>query len=871
MSEIFLLYNGQKKEIKTPDSMSDLQSEFLKQFYEDKNKEFIYFYTDKGEDIDIERCSNFSEIIESIKKMEEPIIKIKKKEASFNLKVGEERIEKDENNSDELDPVRSGQVFSKPKKEEEKIKSEPNTSETIHNKPDFPNVNILEESTEMTKSIVMNNSNTNQKNQNNYETPQPDSCSSSDEDENQTPTGDEKPKYNPNKNIQKVEKKEVKNEEKSKKIKQTNDNKEQCNSLPQEQRSQMFTNETPVSDATNYKIMQNPYSQATSAQNKSKDCDKNDSIEELRKKLKELESFKTKSVENNRSMANKNLELSKNLKKEKEENQKLKKLLNAKKPCTGNDEDLEKIKKDYESKIEESNKRIEEIENEKKNIESKNKELNQQFLEEKEKNKKLIEECEKIKSQMNALNENIKTEDEKQNHSLNNTKKEDEEKNELRNRIKQYEENLRQAQNTISKLQNDIKKISDTKPQIANIQLSPSPNLKLSSQEEEINIARENKKKSEKNRNDKILHLSKIYKKKAQSSKINKEQIGKIEDKEKEKKDEIIQKSKLKHFKIPAFSGNNKINDELMKKLSIFEKENLELKKKIEEQQIQITKNVYVISNLNKKIDFGNQMELIKELCQKIIKEKSEALIKKELSPIESNMNRKIEETTKSLKNNYKLKYDKLKNELKKKFQEIRTKIIDITGLKDAPPCNDLFLIDSNKDINIEPKDTIKKFSYECINVINLSAYIYQGTDEAKVSIILKNNCNQVWPKEDTKLVLDKDSKISIDDIVLHPQKPDEQNSYEICIKNLGSYPPGEYISYMLFQVNGKSFGDKLQIKIIVKAKKKDEDIQKYIEKINEFRSQFELEKSDYSDEKILNLLKSHNFDYEQSFSSLFE
>ena len=79
MSDIFLLYNGQKKKIKAPETMSDLQSEFLKEFYEDKNKEFKYVYNDKGEEIDIEKCSNFNEIIDSIKSMEEPIIKIKKK------------------------------------------------------------------------------------------------------------------------------------------------------------------------------------------------------------------------------------------------------------------------------------------------------------------------------------------------------------------------------------------------------------------------------------------------------------------------------------------------------------------------------------------------------------------------------------------------------------------------------------------------------------------------------------------------------------------------------------------------------------------------------------------------------------------------
>ena len=162
MSDIYLLYNGQKKKIKAPETMSALQSEFLKEFNEDITKEFIYFYNDKGEEIDIEKCSNFNEIIDSIKSMEEPIIKRKKRGEIFNLAVSEETVKKDEDNSDALDPVRSGQVFTKPKKEEKNVKLESNNSETIISNNDSSNVNIEVENTEITKSIVTNNSNSNQ-------------------------------------------------------------------------------------------------------------------------------------------------------------------------------------------------------------------------------------------------------------------------------------------------------------------------------------------------------------------------------------------------------------------------------------------------------------------------------------------------------------------------------------------------------------------------------------------------------------------------------------------------------------------------------------------------------------------------------------
>lgn len=887
MSDIYLLYNGQKKKIKAPEYISDLHSEFLKEFNEDKTKEFIFFYNDKGEDIDIEKSSNFNEIINSIKNMEEPVIKIKKKEETFNLTVREERVEKDENNSDELDPVRSGQVFTKPKKEEKNVNLESNIPETNINKADSPNVNIEIENTEITKSIVADNSKSNQTKKNNYETPRPDSDSDDDDDdddENQTPTGDEKPKYHPNKNIQKVEKKVVKIEEKK-------ENKEKCDSSTQKQPSQAITssnsNSNSNSNAKSDKIKQNIKSEKTNTQNNTKKIENIDSnsIEELRKKIKELEQFKEKSQENNRSMAKKNIELSKNLKKEKEENARLKKELKDKNPSNGNKEELEKIKKEYESKMEESNKRIEEIENEKKSIENKYEEMNKQFLEEKEKNKKLNEECEKIKTQIIADNDHKKKEKEEENISLNCTKKENEEKKELKNKIKDYQEKLAQAKNTISKLQNDIQKLSNMNSKNSNIQLSSTSNLRLNSEEEEANNAKENKKISENNRNDKNLHLSKIYKKKAKNSKeesssrLRKEIIEQIKSQEDDMKNKIFQKSKISKKKIKNINMNciNKSdNNKMEEKLSLFEKENSELKQTIEKLKIEINEKIDLINNLNDANnnpngDFGNQKQLIKEICQKIIQEKSEAFIKKELLTIENSMNKKIEKRTEDLKNIYNVKYDKFENEMKQKFYGGKIDDNIPPKMNEVQPYDNSFLL-INNDIDKEPKDTIKKFSYECLNIINLSEYIYQGVDEVKMKIIMKNNCNKVWPEGDTKLVLDNDSKIPINDIILLPQKPEEQNSYEITIKNLSSYQPGEYISYMLFKADGQIFGDKLQIKIVVNPKKNEnDDLEKYKDKIDEFREMFNLDKNDYSDEKLLETLKSTDFDYEQSFSVLFD
>ena len=59
----------------------------------------------------------------------------------------------------------------------------------------------------------------------------------------------------------------------------------------------------------------------------------------------------------------------------------------------------------------------------------------------------------------------------------------------------------------------------------------------------------------------------------------------------------------------------------------------------------------------------------------------------------------------------------------------------------------------------------------------------------------------------------------------------------------------------------------------IIKIKKKDDkkkEIDEFIDKIKEFRDTFNLSEDEYSDEKILEILKENNFNYENAFSSLF-
>ena len=176
---------------------------------------------------------------------------------------------------------------------------------------------------------------------------------------------------------------------------------------------------------------------------------------------------------------------------------------------------------------------------------------------------------------------------------------------------------------------------------------------------------------------------------------------------------------------------------------------------------------------------------------------------------------------------------------------------------------------------NEEPK--IGEYSYDCTNAKYLSVYIYVGIDEAKFDIFLRNNGTKTWA-EDSKLIKDVSSPLSTDEISLAKQKPGEEKSYKIVIKDLKNYPAGKYKAIFLFHTNGEVRGEK--IIAIVNIKEKDDekndneknDNEKNMDKISEFREAYNLSEGENpSNEQILELLKKNNFDFEKAFLALFD
>ena len=147
--------------------------------------------------------------------------------------------------------------------------------------------------------------------------------------------------------------------------------------------------------------------------------------------------------------------------------------------------------------------------------------------------------------------------------------------------------------------------------------------------------------------------------------------------------------------------------------------------------------------------------------------------------------------------------------------------------------------------------------------------YIYQGTDECKFQIILKNNGKQPWPMG-AKLIYDRNSNFVGEDIMLKPQKPGDSYNYSIIVKDFRYKPIGEYKANLLFYVDGERYGEKIMLKVIIKEKNKPND-DNYLEEIKTFRDNFGLSEDEFNNEKLLEVLKKADFVHEKAFEYLFE
>ena len=159
-------------------------------------------------------------------------------------------------------------------------------------------------------------------------------------------------------------------------------------------------------------------------------------------------------------------------------------------------------------------------------------------------------------------------------------------------------------------------------------------------------------------------------------------------------------------------------------------------------------------------------------------------------------------------------------------------------------------------------------YTYECKNILNLNHIIYIGTESAEIPITLKNTGLHKWPPN-TLLVFDPNSELKGKNVPLSTLNKDEEQEVIVKIENLGNLKEGIYNGIIHFNVNRKNFGNELKLRLTIK-KKEVNPIEKYRDKIYEFRSMFDLKEEDHDDEKLFNLLIENDFNNEKAFEQLF-
>ena len=383
--------------------------------------------------------------------------------------------------------------------------------------------------------------------------------------------------------------------------------------------------------------------------------------------------------------------------------------------------------------------------------------------------------------------------------------------NEEQNKKINYDEELEKLKNKYNKnrvkYENEIEELNKTNKQLEN-QLNE---LQLASNSA-MNI-----KKNKKNKKEFLNLINKNFKKeKLKREEKNEEDLDKIYEsvkiEEENNRQLTIMKSNLKLNKLKEINKANKKNKN-MNNQNEEKKENEELKHKKEEaneilEKLQKKKTIIEKDHKTRIIDLKKEIE--KEKIRKLKLE-----------------NKKKEEEE-----------EKRKKELEKKKQEEINNIV---------------------------------YSYECSNLMYLQQTIYIGTDKAEIPVIMKNDGNITWPKNKTKLVFDKNSKIKGENVELGPLVNGEKQKYIVIIDNLSTLGEGIYDANVWFNVNDKNYGKMLNLRIEIK-KMEEDPIKKNMETIEKFRAQFYLDnKDDFPDEVLYENLYKNDFDFEKTFGKMFE
>jgi len=537
--------------------------------------------------------------------------------------------------------------------------------------------------------------------------------------------------------------------------------------------------------------------------------------------------------------------------------------------------DIESLKnknKEYEKEIENSKDKIEQYENDIESLKNKNKqfekeindkqELLEKEIKDKENKDKLI--LEKEKEIKNITEQLKKAQNDNNNKSVENEEMLKSELENQKNRIQSYEQDISKKEEEISNLKKLLEQSND--------KINKKDDI-LKSYEAEIKKQKSSIEKLQREKDNfenKINEMNNNINNNLKAKEVQEEQFNPNKIKEE------IDKNLKAHYEIEVINKMKEIdkllNDKLKENFNKIEKQYLmKYNRKEEQMNLVYKQNDQKINELkeyvtNLKGEEGKNNHNINKCltvhkgikCQKCFQEPIIGYRYKCSVCHDYNLCQICEE----------------KNSISGDHQH------DFIKMRKEPKSNDLTIINNNinnkeifhKNQNINKNIENDEYSYECINILQLSLYLYEGTEEGKIEIILKNNGKKAWPEGKAKLYFERESQLTGDEVMLKPQKPGEQEKYDIVLKGLEIYTPKQYKSFMGFYIDDEKFGEQLTLTINIKEKNKiKKELEDNMDKINEFRNTFDLNAEDYSDEKLLKVLKENNFNYEEAFSQLYD
>jgi len=888
--KIKIVYNNLEKEINTPEGYKDLLKAFLNAFNTDKDKEYIFFYKDKGKEINIDKgvtTSDFTNIDKVFAK--EP-----KKEKEKDNESVDEFVEEVQKN-----PLSDASEDESQEKDDEKIKIVYNNLEKKINTP--------EGYKDLLKAFL-----------NSFNTDKDKEYIFFYKDKGKEINIDKGVTTSDFTNIDKVFVKEPKKEKE---------------------------NEDEVVEEVETKPLNDPslsfFSNGELSKNSSETDKKSSSKQDINNEatlISTKEDIKIETQNNSDKKSEDKISLDKNSSKKKI----LESTIN---PTSISKNSLDKISSDKSSEdkksveeedeymkinpnninnIEEINKKIKEVqaimrqlykqkndglkklENElkekDKKIQEKDDEINKSKLKVGKKYKSQISELENEKNQLKSDIDSM--EGNKSKEAKEQTKKNDEKQKE----IKELNNKISGQKDVSAKMKSENEELSSKKKDLENqfkewkkkledkIRKEKGGNsrdvydlilpINNSYLEQELEKASKKKEEKEQKKRNIQLKLSDQFQKKLKKCKKEKHAFKKSEIIEKEdvQKKIIFERFKKKYGK-ENLDNNIECNDsgnfdELIK-------ENKELKNKIKSLKMKKQKK----EEINQKQDNDIKQEESKILIEKEKEEKERKEKEEKERKEKEEKERKEKEEKEREEKERKEREEKERKEREEKERKEKERKEKEEKDEFSIFNNSLFNNNSNVIINEDvapvenPKNVnnkenlphdqqnespIEYYSYKCNNNVNLSSYIYEKTESTSIMVEIENNGSQVWPEKVTQLKFDSKSQIKGDDLILKPQKPKEIITYDIKFNNLGEYKEGTYESYVYFHINEENYGERLVLRIIIK-KKVISEIDQNIDKIKDFRSIFDLNESDYSNEKLYNALKNNDFDMELAFSTLFE